>query len=49
MTKVKFKHNNIGVNVIVNGQDLGIFETEKNAIYYLFINDYIENFYVERF
>ena len=48
MTKVQFKHNNAGIKVIVNGQDLGIFETEKDAIYYLYLNDYIKNLYVER-
>ena len=48
MTKVDFMHNNEGVAVTVNDYYLGVFETEKDAIYYLVINDYIENLFIER-
>lgn len=48
MTKLEFKHKNDGVAVTVNGHYLGIFETEKDAMYYLMLNDYIENLYIER-
>ena len=48
MTKVEIKHINLGVSLTVNETYLGIFESEKDAFYYLMINDYIENLYIER-
>lgn len=48
MTKLELKHNKNGVSVTVNGSYLGIFENEKEAFYYLMLNDYIENLYIER-
>ena len=48
MTKLEFKHNKNGVCVIINGKNLGNFENEKEAFYYLMLNNYIENFHVER-
>ena len=48
MNKLQFTHNKNGVCVTINGKNLGNFENEKEAIYYLILNDYIENLYVER-
>ena len=49
MTELQFKHVASGVAVTANEEYLGIFETEKDALYYLFLNDYIENLFIERF
>ena len=48
MTNVEFKHMNLGVALSINDTYLGIFECEKDAFYYLIINDYIENIFIER-
>ena len=48
MNKIELKHNNNGVALTINGSYLGIFENEKEAFYYLLLNDYIENLYIER-
>lgn len=49
MNKLQFKHIASGVAVTVNGHYLGIFDSEKDAISYLILNDYIDNLYIERF
>lgn len=48
MNKLQFTHITNGVSVIINGHYLGIFESEKDAISYLILNDYIDNLYIER-
>jgi len=48
MNKIKFNHIASGVSATVNGQYLGIFENEKEIMYYLLLNDYLENVFIER-
>lgn len=42
MTKITLEHNNFGVKLYVDGEYIGMFDTEIAAIYFAFNNDYLE-------
>lgn len=48
MTKILFYHYNQGIHVQVNGEDIGNFLTEQDAMNYIVLNDMIENLIIER-
>lgn len=49
MNNLEFKHIASGVAVTINGTYLGIFQNEKEAFYYLLLNDCIKNLHINRF
>ena len=48
MTKIEFNHDNLGINLYVNGQSYGKFPNEKEASYYLILNKLIDTIILDR-
>lgn len=48
MNRVDFIHQNQGVQVLLNGVNYGIFDDEKDAIWYLILNDLIDTVIITR-
>lgn len=47
MSNLKLHHRTDGVGVTWDGNFLGVFSSEKEALYYLMSNNYL-NIYIER-
>ncbi len=48
MTKIEFNHDNLGVNLYVNNKSFGRFEKEKDALYFIVLNDLLEEITIDR-